>query len=183
MPLCSCRLVEIARDMQLTCALLRAPSAVAASKVFNAKTNAGATALSLAASKGREEALAALLEARGGSATDGTPLGQPIKLNVADRNGLTAMHRAAMAGRAACVRMLLDAGADPERTDATGHTVLAAAAEAKEQSVVSLLLEWGADPGRANDDGATPAALALPDELLAQLIVDAQRSRGEAPPR
>lgn len=161
----------------------RVHCAVAAAKVLNAKTNAGATALCLAASKGREEALAVLLKARGGNDDGGKSLGYPIKLNVPDRNGLTALHRAAMAGHTTCVRMLLDAGADPERTDTTGHTVLAVAAEAKEQSVVSLLLERGVHPSQANDDGVTPAALALPDNLLAQIIIDAQKSRGDTPPQ
>lgn len=66
--------------------------------------------------------------------------------DAADSQGGTPLHMAAAAGDLESVRLLLDAGAEP---DAGPHgTPLAFAAAAGHVEVARLLLERGADPGR-----------------------------------
>lgn len=62
---------------------------------------------------------------------------------------------AALMKREPQIRMLLDAGADPNRTDRTGNTPLHAAAKQGDAGVALLMLERGADPLTRNAQGAT----------------------------
>jgi ankyrin repeat protein len=76
-----------------------------------------------------------------------------------------AMHNqplhAAAAGRAAAVcRMLLDAGADPNATQAGGYTALHSAAQNGQRELVELLLARGADVNARSDDGTTALGFA-----------------------
>jgi ankyrin repeat protein len=67
---------------------------------------------------------------------------------------------AAEEGQIACVRRMLEAGADIEHRDALGFTALAQAVVKDRREVVKLLLERGADPLAPNRAGHTPAFIA-----------------------
>jgi ankyrin repeat protein len=87
-------------------------------------------------SSGTEEA-AALVER--GAPVDGI-----------SRYGSTPLYTAAVDGKAEIVRMLLEAGADPNKESAgeSDGTPLCAAASWGYAEVVRLLLQYGADPNR-----------------------------------
>lgn len=104
---------------------------------------------------------------------------QPADLQHANRNGVTALHAAVVSGNAACVRMLLEAGCNPEATtkrgrSATvlaldlGHTDIARLVDDRialqmlrslQQAISALHLHASADgpPMRAPADGAATA--------------------------
>ena len=58
------------------------------------------------------------------------------------------------------VRLLLDAGADPEAAQGGGSTALHAAAFTDNAELARLLLDRGLDPDDATDDGRTPRSVA-----------------------
>jgi ankyrin repeat protein len=58
------------------------------------------------------------------------------------------------------VRLLLDAGADPEAAQGGGSTALHSAAFGRNAELARLLVERGLDPDRATDDGRTARSLA-----------------------
>jgi hypothetical protein len=62
---------------------------------------------------------------------------------------------AALEGHEACVKVLLDAGADTERAEKDGCTALIAAAFCGHAACVNALLDAGADKERAKKDGCT----------------------------
>ena len=88
--------------------------------------------------------------------------------------GETALHMAAVTGKTATVRLLLDAGADPNRTlncgvstdmfsggvKVWGETPLHYAAAYGDEEVIRLLLDAGADPRVENAHGERPLAYA-----------------------
>ncbi|CAK9115055.1 unnamed protein product [Durusdinium trenchii] len=65
------------------------------------------------------------------------------------------MFLAAERGHLEVVRLLLEAGADPNAATRCGHTVLMFAAQNGHLEVARVLLEVGADPNAAMQDGAT----------------------------
>ena len=79
-------------------------------------------------------------------------------------NGKSPLHYAAQFGYTDMVKLLLDAGADPNMSDSWGLTPLHWASEpstedvdqATAMSVVKLLLNSGADPNKADKQGRTP---------------------------
>src|SRR5262249_26040131 len=79
-------------------------------------------------------------------------------------NGLqaTPLIAAAIRGPAACVRLLLDHGADPHAVDRDGCTALLHAVSRGRSDIVRVLLDGHADP---NDRGLTPFT---PIELAAR---------------
>jgi len=84
---------------------------------------------------------------------------------------------AAAAGRAAGVcRILLDAGADVNATQAGGYTPLHAAAQNGQRELVELLLARGADVGARTDGGAT--ALSLAEGAGRAEVAEVLRTRG-----
>ena len=72
-----------------------------------------------------------------------------------DRDGTTPLYRASVQGRADTVRVLLAAGADPNRESGTGDEglPLCAAACWGHEAAVRALLAGGADPALRQDGG------------------------------
>ncbi|MGP3920902.1 ankyrin repeat domain-containing protein [Nonomuraea sp. 10N515B] len=101
-----------------------------------------------------------------------------------DEDGSTALYRAAVQGDADLVRMLLAAGADPDRESGgdTEGLPLCAAACWGHIEVVAALLDAGADPDRREDEGVadmTALHWAASNEHLA--VVNALLERGAGP--
>jgi ankyrin repeat protein len=71
-----------------------------------------------------------------------------------------ALHAAVAGGNDEAVRMLLDAGADPNVHQHEGWTPLQGAAAHGDDEIVDLLLAHGADPAATNDAGRDAASLA-----------------------
>jgi len=70
--------------------------------------------------------------------------------------GMTALSFAAREGRLEAARLLLDAGADVNATEANGITPLVMAITNRHTAVARLLLDRGADPNAADWWGRTP---------------------------
>lgn len=113
--------------------------------------------------------------------------GCPIEARTA-AGGVTALHRAAAAGRADCVRLLLERGAAGGVCDADGQTALHRAADGGHVRVCEMLCERDDDGGwraQRNRRGQRPADLVAvqrrrefgavfvwePDEDAAPLVV------------
>jgi ankyrin repeat protein len=81
--------------------------------------------------------------------------------NVPDRDGTTALYRAAVSGDEAAVHILLAAGADPDLESAaeTEGLPICAASSWGYVAVVRELLAHGADPNRREDRGEGMAPL------------------------
>ena len=120
-----------------------------AGAVLAARTTEGFEALGLAAFLGGAEAVAALLD------HGADPQGDP-------RNplGVRPVHAATAHRDAAALRLLLDAGADPDAAQRGGFTPLHAAAQHDDPELARLLLDHGADRARRTDDGRTAEDIA-----------------------
>ena len=70
-----------------------------------------------------------------------------------------------------CIKILLEAGADPNTGDPYGDSPLHYAAEAGQPECIKLLLDAGADPNIANDSGNTPLHRAAGKNAEATLIL------------
>lgn len=101
-------------------------------------------------------------------------LRQGADVNVAQGDGMTALHWAAEHGDAALADALLRAGADPRALTRIGrYTPLHVAAKAGSADVVRLLLAAGADVDAATTTGAVPlhfAAASGSAEAVTQLL-------------
>jgi ankyrin repeat protein len=82
---------------------------------------------------------------------------------------VTPLGTAATFGTLEIAELLLDHGADPEKTSDHGNTPLHSAAANGNADLVGLLLARGANTGATTSDGRTPADLAPDDELRALL--------------
>ena len=109
----------------------------------------GFTPLHFSAFFGRPDA-AALLIARGAQVD---ALGRGFMTG-------TALHSAAAAAHADIVRMLVDAGAEPNLRQSGGETPLHAAAANADVPSVDALLDHGADPSLTKEDGQSILDLA-----------------------
>ena len=85
-----------------------------------------------------------------------------VDVNQRDEEGNTPLGRAALHARADIMRLLLDAGAEPEKTEIclgvdSGSTPLFTAAGWANKAAIKLLVEKGADPNRQElERGDTP---------------------------
>ena len=68
----------------------------------------------------------------------------------------TLLHGAAMQGYKECLKVLIDAGADVNRTDSEGQTALHWAAGYARPDCVQQLIDSGADINKTDTDGYTP---------------------------
>lgn len=75
--------------------------------------------------------------------------------------GGSALHSAAAASGPACLRRLLEAGADIEKADDEGRTSLHWAAELGQRDCLRMLLEAGAEKDKPDNEGQTPMYCAI----------------------
>ncbi len=83
--------------------------------------------------------------------------GADVSLSARNAQKVTALHAGATRGDAEIVRMLLEAGADPNARQEGGFVPLHSAAANGNAPVVELLLKHGARADAKTDDGKTPA--------------------------
>jgi len=81
---------------------------------------------------------------------------------------VAVINSAAASGRADVVKLVLQAGADPNARQMMGYTALHAAAARDNVEMVKDLLDAGADPSLTNDEGKTAADKAGP--AVAELL-------------
>ena len=124
------------------------PALLQAGAAIEARDPRGYSALVLASYHGHARATATLLAH--GARPDGD----------AGADGSSALMGVAFKGDEAIARMLLAAGADPDRANGAGQTALMMAALFGRDAIVDLLLDAGADPARTDATGADAAALA-----------------------
>ncbi|MDQ6808327.1 MAG: ankyrin repeat domain-containing protein [Verrucomicrobiota bacterium] len=81
----------------------------------------------------------------------------PAAAKTTDAKGNTALHMAALHGRAEAVHLLLRAGVSTDSTNAEGMTPLMMAAEGGQIDVAKMLLKAGANPFLKDTRGWTAA--------------------------
>jgi ankyrin repeat protein len=86
--------------------------------------------------------------------------GADVKLAARNAQKVTALHAGASRGGAEIVKLLLEAGADPNVKQERGFVPLHSAAANGNAAVVELLLKHGAHPDAKAEDGKTPADMA-----------------------
>ena len=89
----------------------------------------------------------------------------------------TTLHSAAGNGRKDLAQLLIDGGADPNKTDKHGRTPLYCAAAKGHEDVVRLLMKAGADPNKGDKDNVIPLHIAIttlanPCYFLIKLLLD-----------
>ncbi|KAL0463749.1 UNVERIFIED_CONTAM: Ankyrin repeat domain-containing protein, chloroplastic [Sesamum latifolium] len=84
-----------------------------------------------------------------------------LDINVPDKDGLTAIHKAILGKKQAIFNFLLRESANPFIRDNDGWTPLHLAVQSRRTDVVRLLLIKGADKTLKNRDGLTPLDLCL----------------------
>ena len=90
--------------------------------------------------------------------------------------GRTPLHKAAFKGNTEIVKMLLEAGANPNKADKEAKTPLhEAVISGRRPEIVKLLLDTGADPTKADLDGRTPLywAALMGHKNMVKFLLDA----------
>jgi ankyrin repeat protein len=111
------------------------------------------------------------------------------RVNDNTKEGVTALHIAALSKDISLVQLLLERGAGMKAKGRFGETALHIAAENGNTAVVQLLLDRGANIEARNDDGETPlhAAARFKYKVIVQLLLDrganieARNDDGETP--
>ena len=136
------------------------PALIQAGSDIEGTDERGYTPLILASYNGRESTTQLLLSL--GASPDG-----PV-----DAQGNSALMGVAFKGYAAIARMLLDAGADPNRCNSVGQTALMMAALFDQREIIDILLSSGADRERRDVAGnsAFSVAEAQGNEALARFL-------------
>ena len=127
---------------------------------LEAQTIGGDTALTIAASTGREEYVVKLLAAG-------------ANLDAQTDDGKTALILAAAHGHDEIVAKLLAAGANIDAQTKDGKTALTIAAESGHEEIVAKLLAAGANPDAQTENGDTALILAAQsghEEIVAKLL-------------
>ena len=130
----------------------------------NERSIRGVPALIEAVAAGKRNIVALLLE-RG------------ARVNVsARRDGLTALEQAVRSNRADLAQMLIDAGADVDKTGKDGQTPLMVAAKLGNAGIVQVLIDAGAYLNDTDATGRTPLTLA--EERRHKQTVELLRAAG-----
>ncbi len=90
-------------------------------------------------------------------------------LNTRDEGGMTALHWACRAGNETLTKVLLEAGANPNKPDSDGHTPLDIASRSNSSELTILLVQSGA----RLEDSLLTRACSNEDCKLAQALVEA----------
>jgi uncharacterized protein len=130
-------------------------------EAIHERTPEGFTTLGLAAFLGGPEAVRVLLE-HGADADDDAD--NPF--------GVRPVHAASAAHDIETMRLLLEAGADPNQRQRGGFVPLHEAAHTDDVEMARLLLDHGADPALTADDGRDARRMAADDgsERVARLL-------------
>jgi len=142
------RLQELLHDACRTGREDMVPALLQAGAQLEGEDERGFTPLVLASYNGQASTTELLL--RLGSLVDGKP----------EAVGSSALMGVAFKGYALIARSLLDAGADPNRSNRGGQTPLMMAALFGQRDIVDMLLAAGADPTMRDGTGATAADIA-----------------------
>lgn len=102
-----------------------------------------------------------------------------LPVNLANEKGDTLLMLASYHGHEDATRVLLEHGADPERTNDRGQTPLAGAAFKGDLTIARLLLDHGARVDGAGPDGKTALMFAAMFDRLE--VLELLLSRGAAP--
>ena len=118
--------------------------------IVHEQSGDGWTVLHLAAAFGTPEAVQLLLDR-----------GAPVDAVSANAQKNQPLHAALALGRnPEAIRILLEAGADPNARQTGGYTAIFSAAAANRRDLVELLVVHGADPAILNDFGQSAAGFA-----------------------
>lgn len=113
------------------------------------------------------------------------PAGKPVPVaELADEQGMTALHWAVSNKNMAGIRWLLDKKADPNLEDEQGRTPLKIALDNKDQRAMAMLLDRGANPVLAlpGHDAAEFNAFKKTNDLVDFMIKTAAADAAKPPP-
>lgn len=100
-----------------------------------------------------------VLASRGAAALKALLASGGFDVNLANAQGLTVLHIAAIQDDAALIESLVDAGAHIDATDRVGNTPLHIAQFMRMRNAVEALERRGADDQAVNDDGVRPVGM------------------------